>query len=390
MNATIPTPPTGTAIASNTPARPTGIRRRLVAALLAGSILASGGLAFAAVNDDAPRPLAATEQPIVRDPGYADLVEKVAPAVVAVGTERSAPVARPGDPRVRRGLVPAGLGSGFVVDPSGLVVTNNHVIDGADQVHVTLADGRRLQARIVGTDERTDIALLQVEAGGPLPHVALGDSDRVRVGDRIVAVGNPFGLGGTVTAGIVSARNRDIRNGPDAEFLQLDAAINSGNSGGPTFDVHGRVIGINTAILSPSGGSVGIGFAIPSNQARAVIEQLRTRGSVERGWIGVSIQPVTPDMVPDLGLDRATGVLIGQVTRGGPAMRAGLRPGDVIVAVDGKAVETPRDVTRPVAAAAPGTTVAVTVWRDGADRTLSVTVGASEAPVARAAAAPRG
>jgi serine protease Do len=371
------------------PTRPRLVRR-LAAALLAGSILAGGGLAIAAGNDDRPAPLAATAQPIIRDPGYADLVEKVAPAVVTVGTERTAPVRRPGDPQVRRGLVPAGLGSGFVVDPTGLIVTNNHVIDGADQVHVTLADGRRLPARIVGTDERTDIALLQVEAGAPLPHVAFGDSDRVRVGDRVLAVGNPFGLGGTVTSGIVSARNRDIRSGPDAEFLQLDAAINSGNSGGPTFDVFGRVIGINTAILSPSGGSVGIGFAIPANQAKAVIEQLRTRGSVERGWIGVSIQPVTPDMVADLGLDRPTGLLVAQVTRGGPAMRAGLRPGDVIVAVDGKEVETARDVTRKVAAAAPGTTVPLTVWREGQEKTLAVTVRSSEAPVARAAAAPRG
>lgn len=364
--------------------------RRFAAILLAGSILSGGGIAVAAGNDNWAAPLAATEQPIIKDPGYADLVERVAPAVVTVGTERNGPVRRPGDPRVRRGLVPAALGSGFVIDPTGLIVTNNHVIDGADEVHVTLADGRRLPARIVGTDERTDVALLKVEAGVPLPHVAFGDSDRVRVGDRVVAVGNPFGLGGTVTSGIVSARNRDIQTGPDSEFLQLDAAINSGNSGGPTFDVYGRVIGINTAILSPSGGSVGIGFAIPANQAKAVIEQLRTHGSVERGWIGVSIQPVTDEMVADLGLDRPSGVFVAQVTRGGPAMRAGVRPGDVIVAVDGKEVESARDVTRPIAAAAPGTTVPLTVWRDGQEKELKVTVRASEAPVARAAGAPRG
>jgi serine protease Do len=359
-------------------------RRALAAALLAATMLAGVGGAHLAEAQQAAAPAA---RPLVADPGYADLVEAVAPAVVMISAE----VVRPGGPDAlppgfpRFPGMPApgpqqgrSLGSGFVVDPDGYVVTNHHVIAQGRDIRVTLSDGRSFDAEVVGSDERTDVALLKVSADAPLPHVEFADSDAVRVGDRVLAVGNPFGLGGTVTSGIVSALGRDIRNGPYDEFLQIDAAINRGNSGGPAFDVYGRVVGINTAIFSPSGGSVGIGFAIPANQARAVIDQLREKGFVERGWIGVSIRPVTEETAPGLGLREPVGVLVEQVVRGGPAMRAGIVPGDVIVAVDGTEFRGSRDFVRAVADRAPGSELRVTLWRDGRERTATLEIGTDE------------
>lgn len=209
-------------------------------------------------------------------------------------------------------------GSGFIVDPTGYIVTNNHVIDKADEITITMQDGTELKAKLVGRDPKTDVAVLKVDAGRPLPYVALGDSSGARVGDWVVAVGNPFGLGGTVTVGVLSARGRDLQSGPFDDYLQIDASINRGNSGGPTFNLAGEVIGINTAIYSPNGGSVGIGFAVPSNLAKPIIEQLKTTGKVERGWLGVQIQPVTPDIADSVALDRARGALVTSVQPDSP------------------------------------------------------------------------
>jgi serine protease Do len=264
------------------------------------------------------------------------------------------------------------LGSGFIIDAGGYVVTNNHVIDGADEISVTLHDGTKLDAKLVGRDAKTDLALLKVDAGKSLPYLEFGDSDTARVGDWVIAIGNPFGLGGTVTSGIVSARGRDIQAGPYDDFLQLDASINRGNSGGPTFDVQGRVIGINTAIFSPNGGSVGIGFAIPSNLAKGVIAQLRENGSVSRGWLGVQIQQVTPEIADSLGLKQPKGALVADVTANSPASRAKLMAGDVILGLEGRPVDTIKDLTRMVADSKTGSTVKLDVLRKGRQETVSV------------------
>ena len=229
------------------------------------------------------------------------------------------------------------LGSGFIIDPSGLVVTNHHVIDNADQITVTLQDGTNFKAEVVGQDTKTDLALLRIKSDKPLPSVKFGDSDKTRVGDWVIAIGNPFGLGGSVTAGILSARARDINSGPYDDFLQTDASINRGNSGGPMFNMDGDVIGINTAIYSPSGGSIGIGFAIPSDLAKPVLDQLKDYGHPRRGWLGVNIQNVTDEIAESLGLDKPKGALIASVHEGGPAQVAGIQPGDVVLMFDGKA-----------------------------------------------------
>ena len=267
------------------------------------------------------------------------------------------------------------LGSGFIIDPAGYIVTNNHVIDGADEITVTLTDNTTLKAKLVGKDERVDLALLKVESDKPLASVNFGDSDTARVGDWVLAIGNPFGLGGSVTAGIVSARGRDIHQGSYDDFIQTDAAINRGNSGGPLFNMKGEVVGINTAIYSPSGGSVGIGFSVPSNLARGVIASLREYGKARRGWLGVSIQQVTPDIAESLGLHDSSGALVGRVNEGGPAEQAGIKGGDVILKFNGQAVKEMRILPRIVAETAIGKAVPVVVWRDGKEVTVQASVG---------------
>ncbi len=267
-----------------------------------------------------------------------------------------------------------GVGSGFVISPDGHIVTNHHVISEADEVHVVLNDGRRLSAQVRGTDPKTDLALLKVETDEPLPYVAFGDSDAAKAGDWVLAIGNPFGLGGSVTSGIISARGRDIQSGPYDDYLQIDAPINRGNSGGPLFDLTGQVIGVNTAIYSPTGGNVGIGFAVPAAQAKPVVEQLMAKGHVERGWLGVQIQTVTDALAESLDLRHAQGALVGEVTADSPAARAGIRVGDVIMVFDGQKVKELKDLPRLVADAEPGVSAPVSVWREGKVRDLHVTI----------------
>jgi serine protease Do len=267
------------------------------------------------------------------------------------------------------------LGSGFIIDADGHVVTNNHVVGDASKVEVTLQDGTKYTAKIVGRDTRTDLAVLKIDADKPLPSVAFGNSDQAEIGDWVVAVGNPFGLGGTVTAGVVSARGRDIHAGGFDDFLQIDAPINRGNSGGPTFDLNGNVIGINTAIYSPNGGSVGIGFAVPSNAAQKVVASLVTHGKVDRGWLGVQIQEVTPAIAASLGLGNARGALVSVISPNGPSAKAGLKQGDVILAFNGTGIAKLHDLPRAVAATAPGSKASLTLWRDGRETKVDTTVG---------------
>ena len=270
------------------------------------------------------------------------------------------------------------LGSGFVIASEGLVVTNNHVIQDADEITVVLQDNTRLEAKVVGRDKKTDLAVLRVKPEKPLVAVPWGNSDVSRVGDWVVAIGNPFGLGGTVTAGIISARGRDINAGPYDDFIQTDASINRGNSGGPMFNVDGQVIGINTAIFSPTGGSVGIGFAIPSSVAQLVVRQLAEHGEVRRGWLGVHIQQVTGEIAETLGLDKPRGALIANVADGGPAAKAGIKAGDVVLKFDSREVEDMRKLPRIVAETEVGKPVKVKLWRKGKEVALDVTVGVLE------------
>ncbi|MCE3004641.1 MAG: trypsin-like peptidase domain-containing protein, partial [Xanthomonadaceae bacterium] len=340
-------------------------------------------------------------------PRFADVIERVRPAVVNIATVRElragpgrvrmegrafGPGGRetaPDDPRLRelfrhffgdQAPGPVGprhaqaAGSGFVVDPAGWIVTNRHVVADATTITVTLQDGRHFDATVKGEDEKTDLALLKVDVPQPLPAVAFGDAESARIGDWVIAIGNPFGLGGTATAGIISARGRDIRSGPYDDYLQIDAPINQGNSGGPVFDETGRVIGVNTAIFSPNGGNVGIGFAIPADTVRDVVAQLREHGRVERGWLGVEIQAVTDEIAQGLGLDAARGALVAAVEPGSPAAAAGLAPGDVVTAFAGVPVAEVRDLTRAVARAADGERASIEVWRDGARRQLTARI----------------
>jgi serine protease Do len=269
-------------------------------------------------------------------------------------------------------------GSGFIIDPAGTIVTNNHVVKGAKSVTVTLDDGTELPAKIVGTDGRSDLAVLRVDAGHKLPYIQLGDSSKVRPGEWVVAMGNPFGLGGTVTAGIVSSTGRDIGEGPYDNFIQIDAPINRGNSGGPLFTQDGRVVGVNTAILSPSGGSIGIGFAIPSNVVRSVAQQLEADGHVTRGYLGVELQPVNSSMAAALKLPKAAhgheGALVADVQPNSPASKAGLQPGDVIVGIDGQKIDAPRQLALDVAGLKPGSDSKLDVIRDGTTKTVEVTL----------------
>ena len=281
----------------------------------------------------------------------------------------------PDQPQQRRGQ---SLGSGFVIDPSGYVVTNNHVIDGAEEIRVIFHDNQSLVAKLVGKDQRTDLALLKVEPKAPLPAVKFGDSDRARVGDWVVAIGNPFGLGGSVTQGIISARQRDINAGPYDDFIQTDASINRGNSGGPLFNLAGDVVGVNTAIYSPTGGSVGIGFAIPSAIVKNVVEQLRKDGRVRRGWLGVNIQSVTDEIAEGVGLDKPRGALVARVPDNGPAAKAQIKSGDVIVKFDGKDVTDMRRLPRVVAETPVDKAVKVEVWRNRGPVTLEVKLGELE------------
>ncbi len=356
----------------------------LAAALLAGTALtgfAGGHFAFAASDPSAQIAPAAPAHVI---PDFADLVSRVKPAVVSITTElRSQPaddeeVATPFGPlRPNHPHAVEARGSGFIINADGTVVTNNHVVKDATSVSVTLADGTQLPAKIVGRDSRTDLAVLKIDAGHSLPYIELGDSSKVRPGEWVVAMGNPFGLGGTVTAGIVSASGRDIGAGPYDDFIQIDAPINQGNSGGPLFTQDGHVVGVNTAILSPSGGSIGIGFAIPSDVVRTVVGELQTHGQVTRGFLGVETQPVTPAMAAALHLSGPGtngGALVAAVESDSPAAKAGLQPGDVIRAVDGKPVATPRDLAIDVASIHPGAETKLDVLRDGKSQSLSVTL----------------
>ncbi|MEJ1161598.1 DegQ family serine endoprotease [Prosthecomicrobium sp. N25] len=270
------------------------------------------------------------------------------------------------------------LGSGFVIDAEGIIITNNHVIDGADEITANFNDGTKLKAELIGKDQKTDLAVLRVKPAKPLKAVKFADSDRSRVGDWVMAIGNPFGLGGTVTVGIISARNRDINSGPYDNFIQTDAAINRGNSGGPLFNMDGDVVGINTAIISPTGGSIGIGFAIPANTANAVVDQIRNFGETRRGWLGVRIQGVTDDIAESLGLKEPKGALVAGVTEKGPADSAGIQAGDVILRFDGKVVPGVRELPRMVADSPITKEVDVVVLRKGKEETIKVKLGRLE------------
>lgn len=326
--------------------------------------------------------------------GYVDLVDRVAPAVVYVEVTKksdesagSAPSGSFSKEFARRFGIPlpaqpegddleqTGVGTGFIISAEGDIVTNSHVVVDADLVTVKLADGKSLQAEVVGVDPATDLALLRVKAEGALAFVQWGESDALRVGQDVVAIGNPFGLGNTVTAGIVSALGRDINSGPLDDFIQTDAAINRGNSGGPLFNAEGQVVGINTAIFSPSGGSVGIGFAVPSDTASVVIADLADDGEVERGWLGVSIQPVSDDIAAAIGIDEPKGVLITDVSVDTPADKAGLKRGDIVTTIDGTPVDGPRDLMRLVAFARPGTSMDIAILRAGQPSELQVVLG---------------
>ena len=298
----------------------------------------------------------------------------------------------PGGQAPRGGQQMQSLGSGFVVDAvEGIVITNNHVVADADQIEVNFSDGGMLQAELIGADPETDLAVLRVDPTlRDLTAVELGDSDAIRIGDWVMAIGNPFGLGGSVSIGIVSARGRDINAGRYDDFIQTDAAINRGNSGGPLFDMYGRVIGINTAIISPTGGSIGIGFAIPSNLATNVVNQLREFGETRRGWLGVRIQPVTEDIAESLGMDGARGALIAGIIEDGPADNGVIQPGDVITSFNGRAIRQMRDLPRVVAESPVGETVDVVIVRDGEEQTVQITLGRLEegAEVAQAETTP--
>jgi serine protease Do len=362
--------------------------KSIASAALAG-VLAISMIAVA----PGPRPAAARPAP----ESFADLAERLLPAVVNISTtqvskkrERGPEIPQfpPGSPfeeffkdffdRNRPGDGPrkaTSLGSGFVIDPTGYIVTNHHVIEDAEEVTVILHDDTNLKAKIIGRDTKTDLALLKVEPKAPLTAVKWGDSESARVGDWVLAIGNPFGLGGTVTAGIISARKRDINSGPYDSYLQTDASINRGNSGGPMFNLKGEVIGVNTAIYSPSGGSIGIGFAIPASQARVLIDQLRKYGRTRRGWLGVRIQTVTEQIAESLDMGKARGALVAGVTEGGPAEGAGIKSGDVIVTFDGKPIDEMRDLPRLVAETPIDQSATLKLLRNGKPVELKVKIG---------------
>jgi len=371
-----------------------------------GSAIFGLGLGFAVVLGPAAQAQDSGAAPLVQLPSLAPVIKRVVPAVVNItvqekgdavsddddsspGQFRGVPPGSPFDQLLRRffeqqGINPdriphehvqrTALGSGFIVDPSGYIVTNNHVVGDAEKVTVILQDDSRHTAKIIGKDNKTDLALIKIETDHPLPYVSWGDSSASQIGDWVVAVGNPFGLGGTVSAGIISARGRDIHSGPYDDYLQIDAPINRGNSGGPTFNLQGQVIGINTAIYSPNGGSVGIGFAIPSSLARPVIEELKNKGKVSRGWLGVQIQEVTPALAKSLDLPHEGGALVADINKGSPAAKAGFEQGDVIESFNGRDIQKVRDLPILVAETPIGSTAKVSVWRHGRQITLSTVV----------------
>ncbi len=378
------------------PARTRVVRRHAVAGAVMLALTGAVALPLQALETPNNIVTPAVSGQIAGLPSFAEVAARVTPAVVnvTVASESTRTMgfrAHPGLPDdlpvpefFRRffdepgRMAPhrtMGQGSGFLVDAEGHIVTNNHVIDGASEVKVVLNDGSSHPARIVGRDDKIDLALLKIDAERPLAYVEFGDSTKARVGDWVLAVGNPFGLGGSVNAGIISARGRDIRSGPYDDYLQIDAAINRGNSGGPLFDTHGRVIGVNTAIFSPTGGNIGIGFAIPAETVGEVVAELREKGRVERGWLGVRIQRVTPELAAGLGLAQEGGVLVADVLAGGPASKSELQAGDVILSADAQPLENGRELPRLVAATEPGTRMRLEVWRDGKRRQLSVTLG---------------
>jgi serine protease Do len=372
--------------------------------LLATTIAGLGAAAFFVAPSLTPNavftgPVHAQNLSQQRPMGFADIVAKVKPAVISVrvkidrpataspsSDENQFPPGSPMDRFFKRFGAPngdngghgghemvTGQGSGFFITADGYAVTNNHVVQNAENVQVTTDDGKTYAAKVIGTDPRTDLALIKVD-GKDFPYVKLSDT-APRVGDWVLAVGNPFGLGGTVTAGIVSARGRDIGAGPYDDFIQIDAPVNKGNSGGPSFDVDGNVIGVNTAIFSPSGGSVGIAFDIPADTVKSVVAQLREKGSVTRGWIGVQIQPVTADIAESLGLQKAAGALVSEPQANSPAAKAGIESGDVITAVDGNSIIDARELARRIGMMAPGTSVKLTVVHQGQEMTLTLTLG---------------
>jgi serine protease Do len=345
-------------------------------------------------------PAAAQVQPAGPD-SVADLAEGLLDAVVNISTSQNvksddkAPIPQvpegspfqdffdeffkgDGGEGSNQGQTVNSLGSGFVIDPSGFIATNNHVIEGADDIEVNFANGSKLKAKLVGTDPKTDLALLKVEPKAPLKAVPFGDSRTMRIGDWVMAIGNPFGLGGSVTVGIISARGRNINAGPYDNFIQTDAAINRGNSGGPLFNMKGEVIGINTAIISPSGGSIGIGFSVPTELAQNIFTQLREFGETRRGWLGVRIQPVTDDISESLGMTEAKGALVAGIIKGGPVDNGSIETGDVIIRFDGKDVDEMRDLPRVVAESPVGKAVDVVLLRDGKEMTVKVTLGRLE------------
>src|SRR5580704_2694889 len=372
------------------------IRAALLAtvAALALACMTDGG--FGQAHADA---LQSQVSPVVSPVTFADVVDHVRGAVVSVkvkttetadsSDELEIPHIAPGDPLERffkhfgeegtphdhhlKPHLTQAQGSGFIISADGYVVTNHHVVENATEVAVTLDDGKTVPATVVGTDKKTDLALLKIKQGGPYQPVDFATA-APRVGDWVIAVGNPFGLGGTVTAGIISARGRDIGAGPYDDFLQIDAPVNRGNSGGPTFDLSGNVVGVNTAIYSPSGGSVGIAFAIPSQTVESVVEQLKETGSVTRGYIGVQIQPVTGDLADGLGLKEAKGALVASLAKDGPASKAGLKSGDVILSVNGQNVADARELSRDIAALKPGEKATLSVWRDGNSKAMEIAI----------------
>lgn len=366
--------------------------RILLSALLAGSVLATTAAVPEVVEARGPE-------------SVADLASGLLGAVVNISTSQSVEEEGEGPmPKVPEGSPfeelfedfykngeggdsnnrVNSLGSGFVIDPTGYVVTNNHVIENADDIEVIFSDGSKLKATLVGTDTKTDLSVLKVEPEKPLTAVKFGDSRKMRIGDWVMAIGNPFGLGGSVTVGIISASGRNINAGPYDNFIQTDAAINKGNSGGPLFNMDGDVIGINTAIISPSGGSIGIGFAVPTELAENIIKQLIEFGETRRGWLGVRIQPVSDELARSLDLPRPRGALISGVVEGGPVEKGPIQVGDVIVTFDGREIDETRDLTRIVAESAIGTPLDVVILRDGKEMTVKVTLGQLEDEVAAA------